>query len=230
MFINGRAVKAIVIYGKQGEKELEVCNDNALFRGRNIYDEEVESNSDIIDLKDVDYKQARQVNKAKREGKAFYNDTTLYLPEEEIANIETRETYDEFNEGDKSFRTVTTLEFKNIKVKSRSYDHEYKKPTDEYVQSYFHLSKIEDVIDRQKNKAHKAYLNKKLKQGYKYISYEPKEVEASKIEIYSYVTRHEKTQERLEFEELSNELSKICDRWHECHTKELLKKYKLVRR
>jgi hypothetical protein len=238
MFVNEKLVKYVVIYGNSQEKKLEVCTGKALYRGVNLYNEPIDTSADYVAFENIAYKQARQVNKAKRNKEVFYtlekvsaylDITTLYIPESEIASIVYREESEEIKKGDKTFRDVNTIEFKNIKVKTRKLEAEFKKPTDEYIRGYYHLEEIEKILNRQGNKANKEYLKNKIDQGFEYVIYKWSETESNKIEIKSYVTRHEKTQERLEFEAINRELERINNNWSEYYTEELLKRFKLTR-
>lgn len=239
MFVCEKAVKHVVIYGNSQEKKFEVCTDKALYRDVNLYNEPIETSNDYVAFENIAYKQARQVNKAKRNKEVFYtlekvetyleSVATLYIPESEIKNSVSREEYDEIKKGDKTFRDVNTIEFKNIKVKTRKLEAEFKKPTDEYKQGYWHLEEVEKILNRQDNKAHKEYLKNKIDQGFKYVIYKWSETESNKVEIKSYTTRHEKTQERLEFEAINRELERINNHWSEYYTEELLKRFKLTR-
>lgn len=239
MFVYEKAVKHVVIYGNSQEKKLEVCTDKALYRDVNLYNEPIETSADCVVFENIAYKQARQVNKAKRNKEVFYtlekvktyieSVATLYIPESEIASLVYHEESEEIKKGDKTFRDVNTIEFKNIKVKTRKLEAEFKKPTDEYTRGYYHIEEVEKILNRQDNEAHKEYLKNKIDQGYKYVIYKWSETESNTIEIKSYTTRHEKTQERIEFEAINRELEKINNLWSEYHTEELLKRFKLTR-
>lgn len=239
MFVCEKAVKHVVIYGNSQEKKFEVCTDKALYRDVNLYNEPIETSNDYVAFENIAYKQARQVNKAKRNKEVFYtlekvetyleSVATLYIPESEIASLVYREDSEEIKKGDKTFRDVNTIEFKNIKVKTRKLEAEFKKLTDEYTRGYCHLDDIEEILKRQDNEAHKEYLKNKISQGFDYVLYKWSETESNKVEIKSYTTRHEKTQERLEFEAINRELERINNHWSEYYTEELLKRFKLTR-
>ena len=229
MLLNNHNGLKLVIYNaqNQSEKVLSPYSTKALYKTLNIYNEEVETSKDYFDLEIENLKEVKSnhIEANKKRNICFISNKVLYLPQNKVVNLETKETRKEYQKGcvSISYDEIITFtdDIKILVADSVSY---FAKKTDSLKYRNEDIKEISEEITKAKetksffagNETKRAryikLLEEKRKQGFDYLcfAYGVEQAITNKVYFSNPVSRYEKSNDYLHAEKVRDLLNTCC--------------------